>query len=74
MTFCLRDKTMIDYSYFPQTAPIDDTKKSSVSRTVLTYSIPDLPNTEKKEDLTKSTGVVPAKYPPKVKLENSLQL
>ena len=27
-----------------------------------------------KEDLEKSTGMVPAKYPPKVKLENSSQL
>ena len=38
------------------------------------YLILDLPNTEKEEDLTESTGVVPAKYPPKVKLENSSQL
>ena len=52
----------------------DDAKKSSVRRTVVTYSIPDLPNTEKEEDLTKSTGVILAKYPPKVKLENSSQL
>ena len=52
----------------------DDAKKSSVSRTVVTYSIPDLPNTEKEEDLTESTGVILAKYPPKVKLENSSQL
>ena len=52
----------------------DDAKKSSVSRTVLTYSIPNLPNTEKEEDLTESTGVVPAKYLPNVKLENSSQL
>ena len=53
---------------------IDDAKKSSVSHTVVTYSIPDLPNTEKEEDLTESTGVVQAKYPPKIKLENSSQL
>ena len=30
--------------------------------------------TANKEDLTKSTGVVPAKYPPKVKLELFSQL
>ena len=36
---------------------------------VLTHSIPDLPNTEK--DLTESIGMVPAKDPPKVKLEES---
>ena len=47
-------------------------KKSPMSHTVPTRSIPNLPNTEK--DLTESTGVVPAKYPPKVKLENSSQL
>ena len=44
-------------------------KKSLVSHTVPTCLIPDLPNTEK--DLTESTGVVPAKNPPKVKLEES---
>ena len=44
-------------------------KKSSVSHMVPTRSIPDLPNIEK--DLTKSTGVVPVKDPPKVKLEES---
>ena len=65
---------MIDYSYFPQTTPTDDAKKSSVSRIILSYSIPNLPNTEKEEALTKSTGVVLAKYLPKVKLENSSQL
>ena len=55
-------------------APTDDAKKSSVSRTVLMYLIPDLHNTEKEEDLTESTVVIPAKYPLKVKLENSSQL
>ena len=60
---------MIGYSYFPQTVPTDDARKSSISRTVLTYSIPDLHNTEKEEDLTESTSVVPAKYSLKVKLE-----
>ena len=44
-------------------------KKSPVSHTVPTCSTPDLPNTEK--DLTESTGVVPAKDPSKVKLEES---
>ena len=44
-------------------------KKSPVSHTVPTRSTPDLPNTEK--DLTESTGVVPAKDPPKVKSEES---
>ena len=44
-------------------------KKSPVIHTVPTRSIPDLPNTEK--DLTESSGVVPAKDPPKVKSESS---
>ena len=44
-------------------------KKSLVSHTVPTHSIPDLLNTEK--DLTESTGVVSAKDPPKVKSKES---
>ena len=44
-------------------------KKSPVSHTVPTCSIPDLPNTEK--DLTESVDVVPAKEPPKFKSEES---
>ena len=65
---------MIDYLYFPQTAPTDDAKKLPVIHTVLMYSILDLHNIEKEEDLTESTGVVPAKYLLKDKLENSSQL
>ena len=44
-------------------------KKSPVSHMVPTRSTLDLPNTKK--DLTKSTGVVPANDPPKVKSEES---
>ena len=46
----------------------DDAEKSSVSYTALTCSKQRLHNT-KREDLAESTGVVSAKYPPKVKLE-----
>ena len=46
-------------------------KKSPVSHTVPTWSIPNLLNTKKEEDLTESTGVVPAKNPLKVKSEES---
>ena len=53
---------------FPQMATTDDAEKSIISHTVLTCSKQHLRNT-KREDLTKSTGVVPAKYPLKVKLE-----
>ena len=52
----------------------DNAKKSSVSHTVVTYLIPNLPNTKKEMDFTESISVVSAKYPPKVKLENSSQL
>jgi len=53
---------------FPQTVPTDNAKKLTVSYTVLTYPKQHLHNM-KREDLTESTGVVLAKYPPKVKLE-----
>ena len=46
----------------------DDAKNSTVSYTIHTCSKQHLRNT-KREDLTESTGVVPAKYPPNVKLE-----
>ena len=53
--------------------PIDGTnwwcQKSSVSHTILTCSRQNLRNKEE-EDLTESISVIPAKYPPKVKLEN----
>ena len=48
--------------------PTDDAEKPPVSYTVLTYLKQHLHNT-KREDLTKSTDVGPAKYPLKVKLE-----
>ena len=43
--------------------------KSTVSRMVITCSKQNLRN-RNKEDLVDSTGVVPAKHLPKVKLEN----
>ena len=46
----------------------DDAEKSPVSHTVFALSKQHLRN-KKREDLTESTGVVPAKFPPKVKLE-----
>ena len=46
----------------------DDFEKSTISHKVLACLKQYLHNT-KREDLTKSTGVVPAKYPSKVKLE-----
>ena len=69
-TFCPKsgEYGLSPNSAFPQTAPTDDVKKSPVSHAVLTCSKQHLHNT-KREDLTKSTSVVPAEYPPKVKLE-----
>ena len=59
------------------TFPTDDTnrlcQKSLVSYMVLMCSRQNLRN-RNKEDLAKSIGVVPAEYPPKVKLESFLQL
>ena len=52
---------------FPQMAQTDKAEKIPVSHTVLACSKQYLHN--KKRRLAKSTDVVPAKYPPKVKLE-----
>ena len=69
MTFCLKDKAMTDYSYSPQMAPTDDAKKitgeSYGSNTL------DTRPAQHRKDLAESTGVVPAKDPPKVKLEEN---
>ena len=46
----------------------DDAEKSTVNHTVFMCSKQYLHNT-KREDPTKSTDVVPGKYPPTVKLE-----
>ena len=53
--------------FSPQTAPTDDAEKSTVSHTASRAQN----NTckTKREDLTESTGVVPAKYSLKVKSE-----
>ena len=56
---------------FPQTAPTNDAERSPIHST-RTLKV-DLHN-KIIEDLTESTGVVSAKYPPKVKLELFSQL
>ena len=54
--------------FFPQTVPTDDAEKvTSEPHDTCTLKI--APAQHKREDLAESTGVVPAKYPPKVKLE-----
>ena len=57
----------------PQTAQIDDTEKiTSELHGPRTLEV--ITCTTKRDNLTESTGVVLAKYPPKVKLELFLQL
>ena len=71
MQLFVREVLAVTYNItykFPQTAPTDDAKKSTVSYTVNMCSQWHLHNT-KGEDLSESTGVMPAKYPSKVKLE-----
>ena len=53
---------------FPQTAPTDDAWKIT-SEVHNKHAIQRHLHNTKRKDLTESTGVVPAKYPPKVKLE-----
>ena len=53
---------------FPQTAPTDDAENLT-SELHNACTLETTPAQQKGEDLTESTGVVPAKYPPKVKLE-----
>ena len=55
--------------YIKNVYPLMRPKKSPMSHMVPTRSTLDLPITEK--DLIESTGVVPAKDPPKVKSEES---
>ena len=53
--------------FFSQTASTDDAEKSTVSHTA--SRVRNNTCITKREDLIESIGVVPAKYPPKVKLE-----
>ena len=57
----------------PQTAPTDDAKKNHQWATQSSHTRSKTCAT-KREYLTESTGVVPAKYPPKVKLKIFSQL
>ena len=67
-TLCLESGNKAVIVFFPTDNTNWWCQKSSVGCTVLTCSRQNLQNINK-EDLAKSTGVVPAKYPPKVKLE-----
>ena len=67
-TLCPGSDRLKYAKHFPQTAPINDVEKSTVSYTAFMCLQQHLHNT-KREDLAESIGVVPAKYPLKVKLE-----
>ena len=69
-SFCLEGDNIAYKSLmsFPQMTPTDDAEKSTASHKVLTCSKQCLHIT-KRENLTESIGMVPAKYPPNVKLE-----
>ena len=54
---------------FPQTAPTDDAENNTTNESHAPHSIANDTCTTKRNDLAESTGVVPAEYPPKVKLE-----
>ena len=60
--------TLLTFPWFPQTAPTDNAWKIN-SELHGKHAITTTPAQHKKEDLTESTSVVPAEYPPKVKLE-----
>ena len=57
-----------DTARFPQTTPTDDAWKIN-SEVHGKHTIQRHLHNTKREDLTESIGVVPAEYPPKVKLE-----
>ena len=67
-TLCLGSGNIAAIVFFPTDGANWQCQKSSVNCTVLTCSRQNLWNNDK-EDLAESTGVVPVKYPPKVKLE-----
>ena len=60
--------TLLTFPWFPQTAPTDNAWKIN-SELHGKHAITMTPTQHKKEDLTESTGVVPAEYLLKVKLE-----
>ena len=60
--------TLLTFPRFPQTTPTNDAWKIN-SELHGKHAITMTPTQHKKEDLTESTGVVPAEYLLKVKLE-----
>ena len=59
---------------FPQTTPIDDVVNLTSEKNDPNAQVNHLHKRRKQEDVAKGTGVVSAKYSPKVKLEVFSQL
>ena len=71
--FCLRDEATSDYFLlrFPQTAPTDEAEKFT-NESHDAFALERKPTQYKEKNLSKGTGVVPAKYPPKVNSKSIL--
>ena len=65
---------MAKQSTFPQTVPTNDAVNITSKKHDPNAQVNHLHKRRKQEDLAEGTGVVPAKYPPKVKLEVFSQL
>ena len=68
------NKSGLNSHRFPQTAPTDDAVNLTNEKHDPNAQMNHLQKEENKKDLAEGTGVVPAKYPPKVKLEIFSQL
>ena len=68
------DKSGLNGHHSPQTALTDDAVNLTSEKHDPNAQMNHLQKEENKKDLAEGTGVVPAKYPPKVKLEIFSQL
>ena len=68
------DKSGLNSHRSPQTALTDDAVNLTSEKHDPNAQMNHLQKEENKKDLVEGTGVVPAKYPPKVKLEIFSQL
>ena len=71
---CPGDDNGLNSHCFPQTAPTDDVVNLTSEKHDPYTQISHLHKRRKQKDLAEGTGVVPAKYPLKVKLEIFSQL
>ena len=68
------DKSGLNSHRSPQTVPTDDAVNLTSEKHDPNAQMSQLHKRRKQKDLAEGTGVVPAKYPPKVKLEIFSQL